>query len=161
MGLPSNMDDEMLHAFGFVVSSDDSAIAESKLYPQFSVRYRCPTCNIWVGKMQNGRCIPCRLGKKSRVSIWQFAKLYQCCSDKSCPAMQEAYRILHEYEVTWESAHDGFGAYLVMSLPKTWELAERYRFHSVLANISVSFQTARKVVCSKNPRRRTKLPKSD
>ena len=161
MGLPSNMDDEMLHAFGFAVSPENPAFAESKLYPQLSVRYRCSTCKIWVGKTINDRCVPCRIGKKSRVARWQFDKLYKCCNDRECPAIKQAHVILHEFQVSCESSSDGFGGFLLMSLPKKWSLAERCKFHSALANVCVSFQTARKVVCSKNPRKRTKLPKTE
>jgi hypothetical protein len=161
MGLPSNMDDEMLHAFGFKVSPHNPAFAESKLYPQFSVRYRCPTCNFWVSKTINDRCEPCRIGKKPRVARWQFDKLYECCNNRECPAMKQAHGILQEYKVSWEPGHDGFGGYLLMSLPKTWTMDVRCKFHSALANYCVSFQTARKVICSKNPRKRTKLPRTE
>jgi hypothetical protein len=163
MGYPKNMNHEELHAFGFVVSPDDPTLAVHLVYPKLTCRYLCPTCNIWVGKISGGKvmqCDACRIGKKNKVGTMQFNKLYRCCPDQNCTSMSQAYATLDAFAVSWEPCHDGFGGYLLMNIPKSWTLDERCKFHSALANFCDSFQKARKVICSKKQKTRSKLPKS-
>ncbi len=109
MGYPSNMTFEQLHAFGFSVCIDEPNKAEHRVYPQLSCRFLCPTCEIWVSKIINGQCEPCRIGKKPRVAKMQFDKLYKCCSTINCTSMTKAYDVLKEFGVSFNQSEDGFG----------------------------------------------------
>ena len=161
MGYPSNMNDEQLHAFGFAIDPDDPSRAKHRVYPQFTVRYLCSKCGIWVSTMRNGECVPCRNGKMTKVENVQVHKLYKCCNDLTCPSIQKVYAVLGQYEVSWEPCLDGFGTYLLMKWSHTWTIDERNQFHSALGCLCVSFQKARKIVCTTNPRKRSKLPKTE
>lgn len=163
MGYPKTMTDEELHAFGFAVSSDNPALAEHKVYRRKTVRYRCPTCNLWVSKLTGGKvmeCDQCRVGKKPAIPKAQFRKLYQCCSNSDCESMRDAYQILKQFGVKYEPCHDGFGSYLDLSIPESWTMDQKCRLHDALGNISVSKHRARKVQCAARPQMRSKLPKT-
>lgn len=163
MGYPKYMTDEELLVFGFAVCPDNPCLARHKEYPHLSVRYRCPSCNLWASTMKGGKqlvCEQCHKGGKAIRKSKQFAKLYECCGKHDCETWREILNLFDHYELPTEKCHDGFGGYLQIRLPDSWSQEQRLQFHTKINDYSVSKFGARKVKCSRTGRLRSKLPKS-
>lgn len=157
------MTDEELFAFGFEVTPDNPFLARHKLYPRLSVRYRCPSCNLWASTMKGGKqlvCEQCHKGGTPIKKSKQFEKLYECCTDRNCETWREVLQLFHHLDVPIINCHDGFGAYLQIQIPDTWSVEERLQFHAKINDYSVSKFGARKVKCHRTAKLRSKLPKS-
>ena len=111
MSYPKYMTDEELAAFGFRVSDDNPTLAKHKLYPNLSVRYRCPSCNLWASTMKGGTtlvCEQCHQGGRKVDTEKQFRKLYQCCTSQGCPTWDAAKQLLREHGVEITDCQDGY-----------------------------------------------------
>jgi ssDNA-binding Zn-finger/Zn-ribbon topoisomerase 1 len=163
VGFPKYMTDEELFAFEFAVSPDNPTFARHKLYPHLSVRYRCPSCNLWASTMKGGTklvCEQCHKGGKPIKKSTQFDKLYDCCGDRECNTWREVLHLFRHYGLPIENCHDGFGGYLRISLPDAWSQEERFEFHARINEFSVSKFGARKVECTRTGKLRSKLSAS-
>ena len=162
MSYPKYMNDEQLLAFGFAVCPDNPMMAEHKLYPNLSVRYRCPSCNLWASTMKGGIqmvCEQCHKGGRKIQTERQFKKLYKCCTDDSCETWQAALKMLTDLGIQIENCHDGFGAYLDLSVTDDWPTEERLHLHVEINKYSVSKSGARKVECDGTGKLRSQLPR--
>jgi hypothetical protein len=163
MSYPKYMTDEQLSAFGFEVLPNNSMHAQHKLYPRLSIRYRCPSCNLWASRVMGGAelvCEQCAKGGRPIKTAGQFDKLYQCCTDSDCETWAQVVDLLEHYGVAMEPCHDGFGSYHRLKLPANWSQDERLEFHARIGDFSVSRYGGRKVQCNPRRKMRSKLPGS-
>ncbi len=163
MSYPKYMTDEQLAAFGFRVLEDNPTMAEHRVFPSLSVRYRCPSCNLWASTMKGGVTLVCEQCHKGGPRIdteKQFHKLYQCCSDQECETWQAAKMLLREHGVEIIDCHDGFGDYFNLSAIKEWPLTRRLRLHVNINQYSVSKFGARKLQCDSTGELKSQLPEN-
>jgi len=164
MSYPKYMIDEQLAAFGFRVLGDNPTMAKHKLYPNLSVRYRCPSCNLWASTMKGGKtlvCEQCHKGGQKINTEKQFRKLYQCCTNRECPTWRAAKTLLTEHGVEIIDCHDGFGSYLDLSPIEQWPLEKKLSLHVDINQYSASKFGARKLQCDSTGQLKSQLPKNE
>ena len=163
MSYPKYMTDEQLAAFGFAVDNSAQEFARHTIYPNLSVRYRCPRCDLWASTMKGGAtmvCEQCHKGGRKIDTEKQFQKLYQCCSNRDCRTWIEAKNMLRKHSVEIVDCHDGFGGYLDISSIKEWPVQRRIELHVDINQYSVSKFGARKLQCDQTGKLRSQLPKN-
>lgn len=162
MGYPKYLTDEQLAYHGFVVDKADKDLATHEVYPRLSCRHRCSKCGLWTtqalgisGKPQI--CQPCIWGKP--VTSSQINKLYVCCDDANCPTRQKADVLLKSMNQETIPSGDGFGRHFKLNLDSSIRRSARIKLHLTLSRMSMSKFGARKLMCPKAGKVRSKLPR--